>query len=505
VRTIHPARIASGLLAAGLVLTVGCNDPSDLTEASTAESPSFAVVPVARVALTPSDTLRVGPVGAKATMVGRAWDSNGKEVIGATLKFWTSSSAPFSFTQAMCPSPCTDTLVTKALGTNKVILSQYGGTARDTAWIVVSSTPSAPGDTTSAPPSDTTTPPPPTDTTTTPPPPPPPPPPSGSAQRGCPDGGYTRLVSVSTKSQLSSALSNAKPGDQIRLAAGTYLGKSDLTKSGTSAAPITVCATSGTQAILRGGRFKNTGSWVVITGLVFEGPNGGDGNVYLAGGSDVQFTGNEVRNSDWHYGVSAEQTCRLRITNNYIHDNGGTSGEIDHGIYFRRQLCPSLIANTLLTRSVGRGISLHDISSSNKIENVTVVHNTIVSNGSTGILMATNGGTGNVVANNVIANNGLTYKYKQIRVKSGTNGNTVANNDVWSPTASQSGIELWSGTTNTVVRNVMTDPMFMAKYSNLQLQAGSPAVGLGDAKWAVSTDYTGKTRDGSPDAGAYER
>jgi hypothetical protein len=51
----------------------------------------------------------------------------------------------------------------------------------------------------------------------------------------------------------------------------------------------------------------------------------------------------------------------------------------------------------------------------------------------------------------------------------------------------------------------MTDPMFMAKYSNLQLQAGSPAVGLGDAKWAVSTDYTGKTRDGSPDAGAYER
>jgi hypothetical protein len=119
--------------------------------------------------------------------------------------------------------------------------------------------------------------------------------------------------------------------------------------------------------------------------------------------------------------------------------------------------------------------------------------------------MATNGGTGNVVANNVIANNGLTYKYKQIRVKSGTNGNTVANNVVWSPTASQSGIELWSGTVNTVVRNVTLDPMFMAKYANLQLQAGSPAVGLGDPRWAVSTDYTGKTRDASPDAGAYER
>jgi len=497
VRTIHTARLASCALAAGLVL--GCNT-EDMTESSTSEAPSFAVIPVARVALTPTDTLRVGPVGATSAMVGRAWDANGKEVIGATLKFWTSSSAPFSFKQAMCPSPCTDTLVTKALGTNKVILSQYGGTARDTAWIVVTSTPTEPGDTTSPPPSDTTTPPP-SDTTT----PPPPPPPSGMAERGCPDGGYTRLVAVSSKSQLDAAFSNARPGDQIRLAAGTYLGKTNLSKSGTSAAPITVCATAGTQAILRGGRFKNTGSWVVVTGLIFEGPNGGDGNVYLAGGSDVKFTGNEVRNSDWHYGVSAEQTCRLSITNNYIHDNGGSSGEIDHGIYFRRQLCPSLIANNLITRSVGRGISLHDNTSTNKIENVTVVNNTIVSNGSTGILMATNGGTGNVVANNVIANNGLTYKYKQIRVKSGTNGNTVANNVVWSPTASQSGVELWSGTSNTVVRNVMLDPMFMAKYSNLQLQSGSPAIGLADTKWAVSTDYMGKTRDASPDAGAYER
>ena len=494
-RTSH-TRLAGAVLAGGLVLTLGCN-PADVTESSTSGTPNFAVVPVARVALTPTDTLQVGPVGAKGVMVGRAWDASGKEVSGATLKFWISSStSAFSFQQAMCPSPCTDTLVTKALGSGKVILSQYGGTARDTAWIVVTSTPPSPGDTTPAPP---------------PPPPPPPPsdttplPPSGSAQRGCPAGGYTRLVAVSTKSQLSAALSNARAGDQIRLAAGTYLGKSDLTKSGTSAAPITVCALPGTQAVLRGGRFKNSGSWVVMTGLIFEGPNGGDGNVYLAGGSDVQFTGNEVRFSDWHYGVSAEQTCRLSITNNYIHDNGGVSGEIDHGIYFRRQLCPSLIADNLITGSVGRGISLHDNTSTNRIENVSVVHNTIVGNGSTGILMATNGGTGNVVANNVIANNGLTYKYKQIRVKSGTNGNTVANNVVWSPTASQSGIELWSGTVNTVVRNVTLDPMFMAKYADLQLQAGSPAIDLGDPRWAVSTDYTGKTRDASPDAGAYER
>jgi len=491
--------MASGVLAGGLVLTLGCN-PSDVTESSASGSPAYAVVPVARVTLAPTDTLRVGPVGAKSVMVGRAYDASGKEVSGATLKFWTSSSA-FSFKSEMCPSPCTDSVLTKALGTGKVTLSQYGGTARDTAWIVVSSTPSAPGDTTSPPPADTTTPPP-ADTTT---PPPALPPTSGTAVRGCPNGGYTRLVSVSTKAQLDAALSNARAGDQIRLAAGTYLGRADLTKSGTSAAPITVCAPAGTQAVLRGGRFKNTGSWVVITGLVFEGPNGGDGNVYLAGGSDVKFTGNEVRFSGWHYGVSAEQTCRLSITNNYIHDNGGVSGEIDHGIYFRRQLCPSLIANNLITGSVGRGISLHDNTSTNKIENVTVAYNTIVGNGSAGILMATNGGTGNVVANNVLANNGLTYKYKQIRVKSGTNGNTVANNVVWSPTASQSGIELWSGTANTVLRNVSLDPMFVTKYSNLQLQAGSPAVGLGDPKWTVSTDYAGKTRDGSPDAGAYER
>jgi nitrous oxidase accessory protein NosD len=60
----------------------------------------------------------------------------------------------------------------------------------------------------------------------------------------------TRTVSVSTSAQLTTALASALPGDLIRLAAGTYNGAFVLAKSGTAAAPITVCG--GVTAVLTG-------------------------------------------------------------------------------------------------------------------------------------------------------------------------------------------------------------------------------------------------------------
>jgi hypothetical protein len=72
----------------------------------------------------------------------------------------------------------------------------------------------------------------------------PPPPPTGSTS-GCPSSGYTRLVNVSTSTQLSSALANAQPGDQIQLAAGTYSG-ARLDKDG-----VTICGPS--TAFIKGG------------------------------------------------------------------------------------------------------------------------------------------------------------------------------------------------------------------------------------------------------------
>jgi parallel beta helix pectate lyase-like protein len=328
----------------------------------------------------------------------------------------------------------------------------------------------------------------------------------GPIAAGCPSSGYTRLVAVSTASQLASALSNAQPGDQIRLAAGTYRGRMSLYRAGTAGARITLCGMPGAWPVVTGGRFRLSGSFITVTGLVFAGPNGSDVNVYMASPHDILFTHNEVRNSDWHAGVSVEGSYNVTIAYNYFHDNGGVSGEIDHGIYYRAQKTTpttrNLIANNIIVRGVGRGISMHD-NGGGAISYTTVTGNTIVRNGSTGILVAVNAGLGNVIANNVLADNGIKYNYKQIRIKTGT-GHQIINNIVWSPTASRSGIEQMV-TGNTVTGNLTSDPLFVSNYSDLHLRSGSPAMGLALPTYSVSPDYDGTTRDGSPSAGAYEQ
>jgi parallel beta helix pectate lyase-like protein len=554
---------AYGLLLAMLACTE--TTANDVT-------PSFAVGPATRVVWTPTDTLRIGPVGAPGfTIKGTALDAAGQPVPGIVLGMWESadfySFSGGEFCTTGADGSCSKTVSTTGTGTRHAILRHYGGSAtRDTVQVKVTATaPGGGGEVTlravgltpqsatvqtggsqqftatdsmsdgstrafagtwsatggtitsgglytagstagsfqaialESGKSDTAA------ITVTDAPPPPPPPPPGTLARGCPTSGYTRLVNVNTKAQLDAAFSAAVAGDQIRLASGTYSGTTNLTRSGTAANPITVCGVAGVGPIMTGGRFKLVASYVVVTGIVFAGPNGSDGNVWLAGGDHSQFVGNECRNSAGHYCVSAENNSNLRIAYNNIHDNGA-GPEIDHGIYYRKQIgSGNVIDNNLITRSTGRGISLHDNTSSNKIENIRVLHNTITRNGSTGILLATNGGAGNVVANNILADNGLTYNYKQVRLRAGTgtNGNSVLNNITWSPVVSKQGVE--NGGTNTVSGNLSSDPNFVTPYTDLHLQAGSPAIGLGLTSYSVSPDYDGNARDGSPDAGAFER
>jgi hypothetical protein len=81
-----------------------------------------------------------------------------------------------------------------------------------------------------------------------------PPPPTENVVRGCPDSGYTRLVNVSTAAGLGTALTNAQPGDQIRLAGGTYFRSTAFRfdKSGTAGNPITICGMPGVMPLLKG-------------------------------------------------------------------------------------------------------------------------------------------------------------------------------------------------------------------------------------------------------------
>jgi hypothetical protein len=347
------------------------------------------------------------------------------------------------------------------------------------------------------------------DTTTTPPPdtepepePTPTDPPVAAPATTCPTSGYTRLVSVSTTTQLVDALKNAQPGDQIRLAAGTYSSTSSmsLSRSGTASSRITLCGMPGVWPVVHA-NFKLSGAFITIAGLVFEGPNNSQNNVYMASPHDILFTHNEVRHSDWHAGIAVEGSYNVTISYNFIHDNGFTS--IDHGIYYRHQATTpttrNVIANNVIANNAGRGVSMHD-NEGLIINYTTVVNNTISWCANTGILLSLNGGTANTIVNNVVANNSRGEHHRQIRYVSGT-GNTIANNIAWSSISGDSGMEAMPD--NTVTGNVVQDPKFVDANDDFHLQATSPAIGLALAGY-VTTDFDGNARDGDPDSGAYE-
>ena len=62
---------------------------------------------------------------------------------------------------------------------------------------------------------------------------------------------FTRAVDVASAYELRTALSAAQPGDEIRLAPGSYVGNFTIGHGGTATAPVVVCGDS--DAILDGG------------------------------------------------------------------------------------------------------------------------------------------------------------------------------------------------------------------------------------------------------------
>ena len=92
-------------------------------------------------------------------------------------------------------------------------------------------------------------------------------PPPSATDEGCPTSGYQRLVNVSTASQLSGALSSALPGDQIRLAPGTYTGAWSTSRDGTQSDPITLCGPRSATIQNASGWFTVRADWWVFRGF----------------------------------------------------------------------------------------------------------------------------------------------------------------------------------------------------------------------------------------------
>lgn len=329
--------------------------------------------------------------------------------------------------------------------------------------------------------------------------------PPGSGFYVAPTGTADGDGSVNQPWDLATALDGAdgrvQPGDTVWIRGGLYPDGGNLTVSGNETAYITFSGYPGETAVIKN-QFRGTGSYVVIRGLVFEGPiDGATNQVYLHSNHHVVFTRNEIRNGDFHAGLSVDESHHYVITENYIHDNGRDVSH-DHGIYFKTTNGPgTVIANNLLVRNAARGLSLHD-NSGVGVFDVVVAHNTIVANGSTGILV--NDGDRVTVVNNIAVGNGDQTGQRQIRVLMG-NGNKVWNNLTWHATASsRSGIE--NTTASEMSGNRVADPLFESYFANLRLLASSPAIDMGLVGWSYGgKDYAGRPRDSTPDVGAYER
>jgi len=144
-----------------------------------------------------------------------------------------------------------------------------------------------------------------------------------------------RVVGVPNAAELTDALADARPGDRIDVAAGTYTGNFVAAVSGTEGGRIALCGTR--DAIIDGGGWEGGGYALHITGdywtvhaLTITGAQKGvmldDADATLLDGLDVHTIGHEAVHLRTHSSDGVVQ-------NSDIHDTGLDNEKFGEGVY----------------------------------------------------------------------------------------------------------------------------------------------------------------------------
>jgi parallel beta-helix repeat protein len=268
---------------------------------------------------------------------------------------------------------------------------------------------------------------------------------------------------------LAKAASSATSGTTVVLEPGTYGGygvTTNVSNSGTSSAPIVFTSAAGREEAVVRGYVRVTASYVHLDSLVFDGPTGPvvsksssnpggeEVEVSFMGGTGVELSRSEVRESAWHAGVFVSKVTGARLVSNYVHNNGdaATGANLDHGIYW----CSGTgtISNNVVENNVAWGIQLYPTTT-----NVMVSHNTVKGNGRGGIIVSRES-AGDQLLNNLVANN-AEYGIRAYEL-SGT-GNVARENLLWNNVHNTYGSGL-SFSQNTVADPKTLSPSALAAF-----------------------------------------
>lgn len=288
VATVSNSGLVTGQSAGHTTITATADGKSKTAVITVTSADTHAPPTLTKITISPAST-SLAPNGAKQFTAGGVWSD------GST----TPPTAAYSATGGSI-TPTGMYTAGSTAGTFRVIATVTGQTMSDTAIITIAN--------------------------------------QVSASASCSDVAHSRLVSVSTAAELHSALQNAKPGDLIDLADGSYHDGNEFritSVSGTSSQRITLCG-SANAVIDGGGYVTNDGIHAVGANYwSFRGFSITNSlrDFYAEGSSRDSLVGLNVHNSGQeaiHIHALSKGTV---LTKNHIYDTGKSQAIWGAGIY----------------------------------------------------------------------------------------------------------------------------------------------------------------------------
>jgi Bacterial Ig domain/Protein of unknown function (DUF1565) len=318
---------------------------------------------------------------------------------------------------------------------------------------------------------------------------------------------------------ITGAYSHATAGTIIIVKAGTYTDYSSgwgihLGKSGSSSSPITLksevpggAVIDGQNASDRNVGFYIDGNYNIVDG--FEIKNGPEGGITIWSSynqilnCNIHHNGNPASSStQGKDGVFSDSATSGNIYRaNYIHHNGRTGSNLDHGFY----ICGrnEVVVNNILLANAANGIQ---VAGYNTAVNLKIYNNVMAYNGANGIILwlSLNGVD---IKNNIIYKNGHTGIGSWDAHGSGVNidhnisfGNTLGDFNH---------VDGGSDYTYNYSSTISSDPQLVnntATAFDPHLKSGSPGIqGALNLYSTFTTDMTGAQRQssGAWDSGVY--